>query len=446
MRAPAHQTKRIEEFRLSPEAMELRALLDLAGQLVDHAPRAAAQLRTWQAAAELLLEQTGVAASAIEELTVDLRQRWLEIAHETAHSHFRSPLGEDATRLPSGRAVDFGYERELDPARLEARAERFIPACPGRDARHLVFSSGQSALAAVLMAAGANVQGRALRVAHLGSYFETTELLRLTGAQSWQDREGEGAGGEADVAIIEPVYLDDAFHCIDLSRLKRRLTASAPRLVLVDATISHLRFPVAELAAALPAGTVLVRMSSLLKLDQAGLELANAGLLSVFTAGEDALADTLARIRATTGTGLAFADLCALDVPFVFHAGYAARYSAAVFAHNARLAQVVRPGPIFRSVSHPALTCRPADWAVAPYVAFHVSDDDPAACRALAKRLAGEAARRALPFRQGGSFGFRTHRFDIVEPGAAPPFLRVAMGAAGPGVAETIALLADIEP
>lgn len=425
-------------------AQEMRALADIARSLASHAPFAADEMTQWGTGADA--EAAAADGRACEAAATELRRLWLRLSHDAAHAHFRSPCSDDATHLPSGAPVEFGYERELDPQRLEARAARFAPAPDGWTGRHLLLSSGQAALSAVLTAASADLDGRPLRVAHCGGYFETVELLRLTGAKIVATEVGDAGTAEADLAILEPVYLRERFACLDPVRLAASFrTHGYPRLVLIDATLSHSRFPPSALTAALPrdADCTVMRMSSLLKLDQAGLELAAAGLLSVFGHGPAAetMAERLGKIRATVGAGLAFADMCALDVPFVFDAAFARRYSDAVFAHNARLALALREESAFEAV-HPALDCDGSPWAVAPYVVLRPKEGGADACRALAEELAATAEAAGIALRQGGSFGFRTHRFDVVEPEGEPAFLRVAMGASDVCLEDAITLVA----
>ncbi len=48
--------------------------------------------------------------------------------------------------------------------------------------------------------------------------------------------------------------------------------------------------------------------------------------------------------------------------------------------------------------------------------------------RALEVRVAQECERRGLLAVKGGSFGFRGHRFELIEPEQGKTFLRVALG------------------
>jgi hypothetical protein len=98
-----------------------------------------------------------------------------------------------------------------------------------------------------------------------------------------------------------------------------------------------------------------------------------------------------------------------------------------VFAHNAALARAVSArNRIFKTLGD-----ADALSAAAPYCAFELAAGNSAeGLHALADRIAGEATARGLLFERGGSFGFRGHRYEVIEPETGePPFLRVALGA-----------------
>lgn len=71
--------------------------------------------------------------------------------------------------------------------------------------------------------------------------------------------------------------------------------------------------------------------------------------------------------------------------------------------------------------------------AVAPFCLVHLKSGDIAAYRTLETRIGEAVAERGLLFDRGGSFGFRGHRYEVVEPtpDRGAPFLRIAMGARG---------------
>jgi hypothetical protein len=258
---------------------------------------------------------------------------------------------------------------------------------------------------------------------HRGAYFETASLLRVLPFIH------EAAFAQtADVVIDEPVCCDGQFHQIDTARL----LASPPRALVFDTTLQGRQDGVDRYLAALhsQAGQIVLRITSCLKLFEGGLELANAGILSVYqrTPADRKLCEEIRRIRTLTGSGLNLVDVIALEAPFFLDRTQADRYARAVFGHNARLVRAVAgANKRFSPISHPALA-----GGEAPYCAFQLPDAAPKAYDALEREIASEAKRRRLVFAHGGSFGFRGHRYEIVKPETgAPPFLRIALGRRG---------------
>jgi hypothetical protein len=122
-------------------------------------------------------------------------------------------------------------------------------------------------------------------------------------------------------------------------------------------------------------------------------------------------------------------------------------YCTAVFAHNARLARAVPAGGVFETVAHPALDARDMPWAQAPFVFFHLRDDEPVRYKELECLVVDAATARGLTLQRGGSFGFRSHRCEaiVLDNPARNGIFKVALGArSGPSVDGIIALLAEI--
>src|SRR4051812_25921069 len=112
-----------------------------------------------------------------------LRHLWIEASASTTSLDYRSPPTAHKTRTATGRNIEFGYERDLQPSYLEERCRGFFDQPPaGWTSDHVLLSSGQSAMAAVLHALEGGLLrdvDRKLTFAHLGSYFETTEIFSL---------------------------------------------------------------------------------------------------------------------------------------------------------------------------------------------------------------------------------------------------------------------------
>jgi hypothetical protein len=408
------------------EADELRA----QGQrLAEDAPEIASAvchlLNTFDAAVASSIHPAD-AELAAETFARRLRAAWLTAAGAEAASVYRSPTASEARQIARHHDA-FGYERDLQPESLEARCRDFFPAPPaGWRQDHILFSSGQAAMTCVLLALGQHLApGVALRVMHRGVYFETTSLIRafpfITEASFAQ---------RADVVIDEPVCCDGQFHQIDTGILLA--SGPSPRAVIFDTTLQGRDDGIDRYLAALDpdAGQIVIRATSCLKLFEAGLELANAGILSVYerSSATTKLCEELRRIRTLTGAGLNLVDVIALEASLFLDPAQADSYARAVFDHNSRLIHAVMgTNTRFAPISHPALT-----GGAAPYCAFQLRDASPEAYDALENEIAGEAKQRRLVFSHGGSFGFRGHRYEIVKPETgAPPFLRIALGRRG---------------
>jgi hypothetical protein len=403
---------------------EADALVGLARSLALSRPGLEAMVRGVDALVAEALERDSPleAERGFEQAARRLRADWLKSAAAETARVLRSPTEHEIERLARSRHDAYGYERDFQPESLEARCQAFFgPPPSGWAAAHVMFSSGQAALATVLLHLAESCRGK-LRVAHVGSYFETRELVARACAPA-RDM------AEADCVIVEPVACDGRFTTHDPAALARRLAAG--QTLIVDETLSApmTRSP-AILGEASASGAAILRMMSGLKLLQQGLELANIGIVSVFARDADlaaSLADGLKRCRTLTGAGLRFVDALALEAPFFLDRGATRAYADRVFAHNAALARAVTAGNrVFKPLGGADVA-----GAAAPYCAFELAAGNSVeALEALAGRIEREAGTRGLLIERGGSFGFRGHRYEVIEPETGePPFLRVALGA-----------------
>lgn len=367
-----------------------------------------------------------------------LRAGWLRsVAAETSRV-LRSPTESEIERLERGRHDAYGYERDFQPQSLEARCESFFGEPPaGWTAGHLLFSSGQAALSTILLHLAEHRPDK-IRVSHVGSYFETADLVERACVRT--DR-----SADADCIIVEPIACDGRFAAHDPGVIARSLNPG--QTLIVDETLSapRTRLP-AMLGGALAPGAAIVRLVSGLKLLQQGLELANVGVVSVFASRPDrtqCLVEGLKRCRTLAGAGLRFVDALALEAPFFLDAGATQAYADGVFAHNEALRRAVSArNRLFRPLGEATL----AD-AAAPYCAFQLANGNSApALEALAQHIEREARARGLLIQRGGSFGFRGHRYEVIEPETGEePFLRIALGARGDRSCQgLVALVAEL--
>jgi hypothetical protein len=389
--------------RIAASTGESRVMADLRARLPDRSKDFAAQ------------------EGELEGAAWALRKGWLGLAHRPADALPKSPCAGQRAHLACGDDLSFGYDRELDPSALEARGLDYMPR-PAGWARDLVlFRSGQAALSGLLQLAISRWGERGPHtIAHAGAYYETAAWL-----ERWPERILRRCGGtdaEADLVIAEPVWCDGRFgRAVRLPKPRRAL--------LLDTTMVGPSYDIGpHLQESCP---LVAAYSSGLKLDQAGLELANVGIVRLF--GRDpaelaAVAPGLREIRGLTGSGLTFDEASALSAPWFMDRAYADRYTAAVFAHNRALAQAVGGGSgVFGSRCHPSPH---DDGASAPFCALTLNEPSAASYRRLAEIVERESDRRRLHLVKGGSFGFRSHRFELIEPppGQGDTFLRVAMG------------------
>jgi hypothetical protein len=227
---------------------------------------------------------------------------------------------------------------------------------------------------------------------------------------------------------------------------------AAPPILVIDSTLVGPSMPMTRILDEARALPLVIHVSSGLKLDQAGLELANVGIVSLYApaarqAELDAAEERVRLVRRLNGTALTIDTVALLDVPFFLDPAMFYEYSSAVFAHNARLARSIPAGRLFETIAHPSLDTRGLPWAQTPFVFFHLRDDDAARYVELESLVVELAARRGLALERGGSFGFRGHRCEAIalDGAARNGIFKVALGArSGPSVDGIIALLAEI--
>lgn len=416
-------------------AAEREDLLGLAARLCAHAPQLENAVKGLSGALDAALAGAAgpaEAEQAAESFGHDLRRLWLKTVAGSAGAVYRSPTQNEIDYLARTRSETFGYERDLQPEALEQRCAKFFPSPPGGWRHdHILFSSGQAALSCLLLALGDldPLKGaRPLRIAHLGAYFETRALI-----ESLQSLFEPSAPDNADVIIAEPICCGGAFvrRDVEAELAKLRGAPPKPQLFIFDTTLMGSKDNVAAYLGAIATRPpiAVLRLNSGLKLFQAGLELSNVGIVSVYTTNGDAgFGRALRRMRTLTGAGLRFADVAALEAPWFLDPVYTRRYEEDVFANNAALARAAEDvNQLFEPIVHPAF------WgAAAPYCVFQLRMPDDAAYQAIETWIAREAEKRGLNIDRGGSFGFRGHRFEIVRPETGDPtFLRVALGRRG---------------
>jgi hypothetical protein len=433
-------------------------LLELGESIVAAVPSAWPAFQKWMSAVRGLSDEACASFSveaALMSLTMELRRLWLRFAHEKADRSIKSPLREAKVSTSLGSPISYGYERSIQPHQLEGRCFVSAPAHPADWASdHVLFSSAQSALAALLHWARSNKfwDDEAPHLTFAGNYFETQHALNIFAVppMTWsREKSATGMREEAERAsrtiLIEPVFYDEAANVLEIPALQRALATlqpAGPALVILDTTLTGPLFPIDDLLQRLGGerAPIVITFRSGLKLDQAGLELVNVGIVSIYRhrstlqAAPGDVGSELRHLRTVLGTGLTLDEISALEAPWFLKKTYMHRYATAVFENNARLAEEVQTqNRMFAQVLHPRFARPECAWACAPYSVLRLNDPDPDKYRLLERVIAYEANRRGISFDLGGSFGFRGHRFEAIIPdsGLGAPFLRVAMGARG---------------
>jgi hypothetical protein len=451
--------------------VERLALQELGESLESNFPALGPSIRVWLTAVRELDDAACTTFSpeaALASLAWDLRRRWLRFAHETADAQIKSPIRSAAMSTPSGAPIVYGYERSIEPRRLEARCAVATRVPPGWSADHVLFSSAQGALAAVLH--WANSTGfwdrESPHLMFAGNYFETQHALNAVCGRTldWRRSKNVGADPAAQdrpsrTILIEPVFFDEAVNVFDLAAFQRAwpgMFAANPSLIVLDTTLTGPAFPLNRLLEPLAgeAAPVVINIRSGLKLDQAGLELVNVGILSVYThiaTRASLLPDigaALRHLRTVLGLGLTLDEISTLEVPWFLSMPHLRAHTGAVFDNNAVLAQTMAASNrLFAQILHPQFARPNCAWAQSPYCIARLRDAGPDEYRQLERLLVQEATRRGIQFDHGGSFGFRFHRFEAVIPdeNMGEPYLRIAMGSRlGPSLQGVIDLMREV--
>lgn len=392
-------------------------------------------------------------ALALQRAHSSLRAWYLRAVAEHTQHHWRTPPTGAQIPFPGAPGgYDFAYDRQHPPTHLEARLVG-----DGRAAGGLLFSSGMGALCSIFQALGHLLGDDGALIAR-ASYFETLTLLRLGPyARRWRRARTDAEFADSlarlpvDVVLVEPVPYDWDLCPVDSSVLGPALDrCSLPPVVVVDTTLTPASPPLDRLLDELRArAALLVVVRSGIKLDQAGLELTNLGIVEWWPGQGrprlDAWAATLAACRVVNGTTLTWQESCALAPAFVLDLAQLTSHAERVGANNRHLTSRLRQtGSLFTDRA-------PSDaaWRL-PFFVLALRENTPEAARDLAGLLAGEQRRRGLGWQMSGSFGFRSPRFETILPEEqsrpeepAQAVLKVAAGAMDGAQLEAIGTLLE---
>jgi len=466
---------------------ECAKLLDLASQMqtvldLSLDPKAHDVLNEWTKHANSLLSSPSLETldgeQALENLSLDLRHRWLNQSHKQSSHYMMSPPHQQRTALPGGLPMVYPYDRWLKPTQLEQKLDHQRPPPEGWTSKTCVFASGMAAITTFLQvyrAFSLDYWPRSKNTASLhwfGGYFEVRTALEVICGHEMKGRKHvDQAGlndavatGGADIVLIEPVAsnLDlDVFDMDTFSQAWQQRSTDQPGIIVLDTSLSGDIFPLEQLCQKLTLSPVdlVVNIRSGLKMDQYGLEFSNLGLMSLWTkddkrnqAALDSFTKTLKKIRTTFGVGLSESECSALAAPFILDDTALKTHSLSVFKNNRRLAislnqAIKKQDSLFIQASHPSKGGNQhLPWAEAPYINLRYRSQDASNRLFLKFVIDFEAIRRKLSLRSGSSFGFRSHRFEMgFVRGAKYSSLRIAMGSrAGPSCEGIIDLFKEL--
>ncbi|HHX8315015.1 TPA: hypothetical protein ACVOYK_004503 [Vibrio diabolicus] len=286
----------------------------------------------------------------------------------------------------------------------------------------LLFSSGMAALNVVFQALSF-LTDEQLSLAAYASYFETQSLLRIGPyarchqlANSEQELAEIIKDENVGVVLIEPIHYQWELPNTDWTDILIALNQREhPPIMILDTTLSG-ACPTSNklleiLRAVVP---IIINLRSGIKLDQQGLELANLGVVELWSEAPqltEKVALALRKCRSLCGATLSWNDACALAPEAVFSRASFCSYSESV-AQTARhmYEALLAVGPLFASVSHPA-----SPW-FAPLIMLQLQEGGSDNYTELSTLLDEQQTRRDLSWQMSGSFGFRSHRFETILP------------------------------
>ncbi len=407
----------------------------------------------------------------LDRLTILLRSGWLMHANSVSSRYFKSPPSFQRPVTPSGAVALTPYDRWMEPVALEARARNYRRALPGWHVDHVMFNTGMSAMTGLFMVMRTMFQPRAAAPLHchgLGGYFEIMDLMAANNDELFRTNivhsqealmESVSAGG-SQLLYVEPVSCRFDLEVFDIESFLnawQKRPARVPSVLIFDTTLTGNLFPVADLLKRMGSHQPLavIQVSSMIKLDQEGMEFSNGGLMSIYSANRGVVEDLsfrMRRFRSAMGLSMGMDQVAALDYPGFLDSSVMARHSQSVFENNAAVARKVEVGEdrLFASCSHPSINAAGGAraWSVAPFFYLRLRPGSTKEDLQLLKFVVNsEVESRGMAFQPGSSFGFRGHRCELggIRDVDGYETIRVAMGSRpGPALEGVISLLNEL--
>ncbi|MCM3390453.1 PLP-dependent transferase (plasmid) [Ureibacillus chungkukjangi] len=375
-----------------------------------------------------------------------IRISWLESAFKYANAFYKSPLKGTKKLMPSGREINFRYERGLPSDILESDWEST------NNVSCVLFSSGMSAITTTLEALKNTKKSKEnLKIVTWISYFETVSLLNLlttiaTEQINYTCQEALNSHVQedlVDIIFIESIRynwdleifnIDELCKAINNRRHKKNLI-----YIIIDTTLSGTMFDLSKIYEKLEedVNVMLFEVRSCVKLDQQGLEFSNVGFLKIQSLGhlykyQLVIHELIKRARTIMGTALSFQEVCSLDFGYFNLSEENVNYQKCVFRNNEFLAKSISCKGIISKVAHPSLDItKNYIWSHAPFVFIHLKDSSLENYKKVFNFIINEVERVTGKVPIGDSFGFRDLRMELVITNGEPQesIIKIAAGA-----------------
>ena len=384
----------------------------------------------------------------LEAVSINFRKLWLNYCTQNTSSHFRSPFYDESIQLVNSKSISYDYERVSSTKVLDNALLKHLPSLKQWDTDCTFFSSGMSAIHIVLSQLFIYIKQEDIDIPHVsvakGSYFETIALFRFLKRQggfdisysSFEEILNNLKNNVSNIIFLEPVLCDLHQTTINFDLL---IDACNQRddtkllFIVIDTSIVGLSFEISYILdkLILKNNIVFIDVSSGLKLYQEGLEFTNVGFSKIYTLKEDFASNQsftkdaseikkqFGRLRKVYGVGLSLEQFSILDTQWFLNSKNSRQYMNTLHSNNHFIAkQIAKQQGIFKDVFHPQLsTSSHFRWAQSPFIilAFNENDDTQINMEFIKKVILHEAANSKITLYWGTSFGFRHHRFEILE-------------------------------
>ncbi|WP_194943741.1 hypothetical protein [Glutamicibacter halophytocola] len=395
-----------------------------------------------------------------------IRKLLIERGKTIEKTFYRSPSSTENRFLPSGSPLDHAYERSIPALEVEKKLKKRLEQIVGWETESIATSSAMGALHLVLSTLCHILRptsNRPLRLVSAGKYFETSKLLDFFDNELFSTLEVDSIRelglmdkeSVPDILLLEPIVYGHSLSVLNLEDLINswKQLGCCPRYIIIDTTLSgpgwNTRFFL-ELLSNINGNPILIEYRSGLKLDQSGLEIANLGIIDIFSIKSStiqkldavSLGKTLRALRGILGLGLRASDLASLDAPFLLSPKWSKIHAARVFRNNKLVAEELgKCTGLVSSVSHPSTAEAKGN---APFVIISLENESLQYHGYLLAALREEIYSTNLQVVHGSSFGFRNTRFESIVPNNSDDvgIFKIAAGAVlGPSLATLLHIM-----